>query len=144
MINLGGRIFVLGGGDGRNYVKDVEEFDVKTFSWRKTDNGILFPRSDFSVVTACHQQPKETVTEFVYRFHTMWEANADIEMEQCNPLTVQTLLNGLSPNVATLIKLRDPDWQKRSFTDMRHTLANLDKYSKTLKLQLPATWPSSL
>jgi len=51
MVNLGGRIFVLGGGDGRNYVKDVEEFDVKTFSWRKTDNGILFPRSDFSVVT---------------------------------------------------------------------------------------------
>ena len=31
MVNLGGRIFVLGGGDGMNYVKDVEEFDVQTF-----------------------------------------------------------------------------------------------------------------
>jgi len=51
MVNLGGRIFVIGGGDGRNYVKDVEEFDVQTFSWKKADNGVLFPRSDFSVVT---------------------------------------------------------------------------------------------
>ena len=50
MIILGGRIFVIGGGDGRNYSGDVEEFDVETFVWKKVDIGIIFPRSDFSVV----------------------------------------------------------------------------------------------
>ena len=50
MINLGGRIFVIGGGDGRNYSGDVEEFDVENFVWKKVDVGIIFPRSDFSVV----------------------------------------------------------------------------------------------
>ena len=50
MVNLGGRLFVIGGGDGRNYAKDVEEFDVQNLVWNKVDTGILFPRSDFSVV----------------------------------------------------------------------------------------------
>ena len=50
MINLGGRIFVIGGGDGRNYSGDVEEYDVENFVWKKVDVGIIFPRSDFSVV----------------------------------------------------------------------------------------------
>jgi len=50
MVNLGGRLFVIGGGDGRNYLKDVEEFDVQNLLWKKVDTGILFPRSDFSVV----------------------------------------------------------------------------------------------
>ena len=50
MVNLGGRIFVISGGDGRNFLGDVEEFDIQNFVWKKTDAGVMFPRTDFSVV----------------------------------------------------------------------------------------------
>ena len=50
MVSLGGRIYVLGGGNGRDYVKEVEELDMDEFTWKMVDNGLIFPRSDFSVV----------------------------------------------------------------------------------------------
>ena len=50
LVNLNERIFVLGGGDGRNYIEDVYEFDLTTTEWLQTTEGLLYPRSDFSVV----------------------------------------------------------------------------------------------
>ena len=50
MVNLNERIFILGGGDGRNYIEEVYEFDLETAEWRQTTEGLLYPRSDFSVV----------------------------------------------------------------------------------------------
>ena len=50
MVNLNGQIFVISGGNGRDFLGDVEEFDIQNFVWKKIDAGIIFPRTDFSVV----------------------------------------------------------------------------------------------
>ena len=50
LVNLNGRIFVIGGGEGRGYVEDVYELDLIKWTWVGTSQGILYPRSDFSVV----------------------------------------------------------------------------------------------
>lgn len=50
LVNLSDRIFLLGGGDGKNYVEDVYEFNLQTTEWLRTTEGLLYPRSDFSVV----------------------------------------------------------------------------------------------
>ena len=60
MVNLAGRVFVVGGGDGRNYLKEVEEFNTQTFAWKKADEGILFPFNlevvvNFLAVCHCHE-----------------------------------------------------------------------------------------
>merc|ERR1712059_44085 len=50
MVSMGGRVFLLGGGDGRNYLKEVEELDVTKWIWSRLPSklNIIFPRSDFS------------------------------------------------------------------------------------------------
>lgn len=50
MVSMGGRVFLLGGGDGRNYLKEVEELDVTKWTWSRlpSKSNIIFPRSDFS------------------------------------------------------------------------------------------------
>jgi len=50
MVSMGGRVFLLGGGDGRNYLREVEELDVAQWTWNRlpSHSNILFPRSDFS------------------------------------------------------------------------------------------------
>lgn len=48
LVNLSGRLFLLGGGDGRNYMTTVEELDVVKWTWRIEDSSLIYPRSDFS------------------------------------------------------------------------------------------------
>jgi len=56
MISLNGKIFMIGGGDGRDYIKSIEELDTKTFVWKPVNGNLMFPRSDFSVVTIPQSQ----------------------------------------------------------------------------------------
>ena len=52
IVNLNERIFVLGGGEGRQYLEQVYELDMasRELSWVETSTGLMYPRSDFSVV----------------------------------------------------------------------------------------------
>ena len=50
LVNMDGETYVLGGGDGRNFVKQVYRLDFSDLSWRQTPVGLMYPRTDFSVV----------------------------------------------------------------------------------------------
>ena len=71
LVNLNGRIFLLGGGDGTNYIREVYEFDLTTAQWLPTTAGLLYPRSDFSVVVVedeylgCQDDDDDDVNDFI-------------------------------------------------------------------------------
>ena len=50
MVDLGGRVFVMGGSDGRYYSDTVEEFIPSSGQWRKMEKTIKYARSDFGLV----------------------------------------------------------------------------------------------
>ena len=50
LVNVDGQTYILGGGDGRNFVKQVYQLDFSDLAWRETQVGLIYPRTDFSVV----------------------------------------------------------------------------------------------
>jgi len=58
IVSMDERIFLLGGGDGRNYLKQVLELDVDNWTWTvlPSELDLLFPRSDFSALVMPTQQ----------------------------------------------------------------------------------------
>merc|ERR1711915_557029 len=52
LVGMDGRYFLLGGGDGHNYIKQVLELDVERWTWTQLPEEInlMFPRTDFSAL----------------------------------------------------------------------------------------------
>ena len=50
MVDLGGRVFVMGGSDGTYYSDTVEEFLHSSGQWKKMEKTIKYARSDFGLV----------------------------------------------------------------------------------------------
>ena len=50
MANVDGDTYLLGGGDGHNFVPTVLKFDFSDLSWRETGQNLQYPRVDFSIV----------------------------------------------------------------------------------------------
>ena len=50
LVNMDGETYILGGGDGINFVKQVYILDFSDLTWRQTRAGLMYPRTDFSVV----------------------------------------------------------------------------------------------
>lgn len=50
MANMDGDTFIIGGGDGRDFVSEVHRFNFASLSWELVGPRLMYPRSDFGVV----------------------------------------------------------------------------------------------
>ena len=50
MANMDGDTFIIGGGDGRDFVSEVLRFNFASLSWELVGPRLMYPRSDFGVV----------------------------------------------------------------------------------------------